>query len=232
MKPIAIFSTNNHELYLPFVDPVSRVWENLGFEPMCVNTSREPFVSTEEIPDGNQAQMIRVLLPSLYPERTFIVSDVDMLPLSVNYFQKIATLPEENQIINVSADAYPGQKRFPICYFVGKGSTFSAITGIKTREDISKVMKKWWSQNKGWETDELCFTSEIISSVNSGKVSFTGYARGWTQGRANNRIDRDLWTYDRNDLNNGKYIDSHMVRPFDKNREILREIFDICGVKI
>ena len=232
MKPIAIFSTNNHELYLPFVEPVSRAWENLGFEPLCVNTSEKPFLPEEEITSGNQAQMVRVLLPALQPERTFIVTDIDMLPLSREYFQKAAILPKENQIVNVSADAYQGHQRLPICYFIGKGSTFSAITGVKTLEDISRVMRKWWSQGKGWETDELCFTAEIVERMESGDIEFAGYSRGWTQGRAHYRIDRDVWVYDRDALNQGKYIDSHMLRPLTSNKQHLLPLFESVGVSV
>jgi hypothetical protein len=232
MKPISIFSTNNHELYLPFMEPVSRAWENLGFEPMCVNTSEKPLVDDSEIPVGNQAQMVRVLMPALYPERMFIVSDIDMLPLSADYFQNLSVLPKENEIVNVSADAYQGQKRLPICYFAGMGSTFSAITGIKTHEDIVNVMRKWWKQNKGWETDEICFTAEIIECLNEGKVKFSGYARGWTHGRANFRIDRDFWSYDKDALMQGKYIDSHMLRPLNANRQRLVPLFESVGVNL
>lgn len=232
MKPVAIFSTNNHELYLPFVDPVSRAWENLGFEPMSINTSETPLLAEEEIPSGNQAQMVRVLLPALYPEKTFVVTDIDMLPLSTEYFQRAASLPKENQIVNVSADAYQGQQRLPICYFVGKGSTFSAITGVKTIEDVADVMRKWWSQGKGWETDELCFTAEIIEKVKSAEIEFAGYSRGWTQGRAHYRIDRDAWIYDREALSQHKYIDSHMLRPLTSNRRHLLPLFESVGVSV
>lgn len=232
MKPIAIFSTNNHELYLPFVEPVSRAWENLGFEPLCFNSSEQLLIPEEEIPSGNQAQMIRVLLPSLQPERMFVVTDIDMLPLNKDYFQKAIGLPKENQIVNVSADAYQGQQRLPICYFIGRGSTFSAITGVKTFDDIRSVMRKWWSQGKGWETDELCFTADIIEKVKFGSVEFAGYSRGWTQGRAHYRIDRDIWVYDRDALNQHKYIDSHMLRPLTPNKQHLLPLFESVGVSI
>lgn len=232
MKPIAIFSSNNHEFYLPFVEPVSRAWENLGFEPMCVNTSEKLFVPNEEIPSGNQAQMIRVLLPALYPERIFVVTDIDMLPLNGEYFRQVSALPKERQIVNVSADAYQGHQRLPICYFAGAGSTFSSITGVKTLDDISNVMRKWWSQGRGWETDELCFTAEIVEQTKSGEVEFAGYSRGWAQGRAHHRIDRDFWFYEKDALDQGKYIDSHMLRPLTKYREHLKPLFASVGVKV
>jgi len=44
--------------------------------------------------------------------------------------------------------------------------------------------------------------------------------RGWSIGIANNRIDRVRWTYDKNKLQKGGYIDSHSLRPYSeyKNR--------------
>lgn len=233
MKTIAIFSTNENDLYLPYLEPISKAWENLGFEPLCINTAEKKIVSHEEIPSGNQAQMIRVLWPALFPERNFIVSDIDMLPLNKEYFQKISSLPKDEEIVNVSADAYQGkQVRLPICYFVGKGSTFSKITGVKTLDDIAKVMKKWWSLGMGWDTDELCFTAEIIENVKNQKINFGGYSRGWSQGRAHHRIDRDFWVYDREALTRGQYIDSHLLRPLKPNRHNLAPLFESVGVSL
>jgi hypothetical protein len=233
LKPIAIFSTDNNPLYSEFDYPVSKAWEHMGFEPMCVKMHEiEPFVPQQEIPLGNQAQMIRVLLPALFPERMFLVSDIDMLPLSAKYFQKAIELPAENEIINISADAYPGKERLPICYFLGKGKTFSKVTGVKTKQDISSVMKKWWSNGHKWDTDELCFTKELIEAVKSQKISFKGYSRGWYQGMANFRIDREKWVYDKNALMNSEYIDSHMLRPLSEYSELLAPLFAHVGAKL
>jgi hypothetical protein len=155
-----------------------------------------------------------------------------MLPINGDYFRQLASLPKEKQIINVSADAYQDQVRLPICYFAALGSTFSSITGIKTLDDVSSVMRKWWSLGKGWETDELCFTAEIVERVKSGEVEFAGYSRGWTHGRAHHRIDRDFWSYDKDALNQKKYIDSHMLRPLTDNKQHLKPLFECMGVSI
>jgi len=233
MMATVIFSSNENPLYFDFVEPVTRAWENLGFEVHAeILNDSKCYLSHEEIPVSNQAQMIRVLAPSLYPEKTFLVSDVDMLPLSGEYFKHAVSLLKDNEIINVSADAYPSQLRLPICYFIGKGSTFSKITGVTNPDDIPKIMRKWWSQGHGWASDEICFTLEILESVKRGEVEFTGYSRGWTHGRADFRIDRDLWLYDKDALSRGNYIDSHMLRPLRNNKENLIPLFQSVGVNL
>ena len=233
MKTTALFATNNNELYLPYKNPISQAWENLGFEALCINTEEEKLIPEGEIPFGNQAQMIRVLWPALFPDKNFIITDIDMLPLNKEYFHKISLLPKDKEIINVSADAYAGkQNRLPICYFVGKGSTFSEITGIKTVDDVINVMRKWWSLGKGWDTDELCFTDEILKSLKEKKISFSGYSRGWVQGRALHRIDRDLWRYNKESLLKGEYIDSHLLRPLTPNYQNLFPLFESVGVSL
>jgi len=234
MKTTVIFSTNESEIYKPFAEPVSKAWQNLGFETMCVSIDEHHcYVSNDEIPTANQSQMIRLLLPSLYPEMRFIVSDIDMLPLNKNYFHQASQLvTNKDHLVNISADAYPDQKRLPICYFIGYGSVFSKITGVKSYLDISRVMREWWSEGHGWATDELVFTSKILDMLNKKDIDFSGYARGWTHGMANYRIDRSSWRYNKDELSKGSYIDSHMLRPLNINKDHLRQIFHHVGVDL
>jgi hypothetical protein len=230
----AIFSSDANELYSNFVQPVTSAWKNLGFDVLAVQvTSDDCYADPSEIPLGNQAQMIRMLLPALYPELKFITTDVDMLPLSREYFRKACDLVKsDNEIINISADAYPEQVRMPVCYFMGYGSAFSKVTGVKTRSDISDVMKAWWSKGQGWGTDELSFTEMAMMANSKGSISLKGYARGWIRGIANDRIDRAHWVYDKDLLDKGQYIDSHMLRPLQSYRANLLPLFESIGVTI
>jgi hypothetical protein len=230
----AILSSDTNELYSDFVEPVTSAWKNLGFDVLAAQiTSDDCYADPSEIPLGNQAQMIRMLLPALYPEIKFITTDVDMLPLSGEYFHKACDLVKSNdEVINISADAYPQQKRMPVCYFIGYGSAFSKVTGVKTKSDISDVMKAWWSEGQGWGTDELSFSKMAMEANNKGKISLKGYSRGWRHGIANGRIDRSAWNYDLINLAEGRYIDSHMLRPLEKHREYLVPLFHHVGVSI
>lgn len=232
--PIVIFSSDENDLYRPFVEPVTAAWEGMGFEVMCVivNESNH-YADKDQIPYGNQAQMVRALLPALYPERIFLISDVDMLPLSEKYFSGVISLVDSGtKVVNVSADAYPGKLRFPMCYYAGRGSAFANVTGVRSPEDVSSVMKSWWQKDLGWETDELCFAASLEESAKARIADVSLYSRGWQQGRAVGRIDRDLWVYDKEGLENGSYVDSHMLRPFETHKQYLAPLFASVGVSI
>ena len=196
-------------------------------------------VDSAEVPKANQAQIIRMLWPALHPDTKFITTDVDMLPLNREYFHKAMELVEsKDDLINISADAYPGQIRMPICYFAGYGSAFSTVTGVRSAEDIPTVMKKWWSESEGlsdeerWGTDEKAFTARAVSASNQGLIKLKGYARGWISGMAKDRIDRAFWHYDSKLLMNNAYIDSHMLRPLANYRDQLAPLFDHMGVTL
>jgi len=134
MKTKIIFATDDNPFYCQFKEPVSQAWRNLGFDPVCVTvTKSECFADPTLVPVGNQAQIVRVLYPALYPTEKFIVADIDMLPLNGDYFKKISEeITNGTTILNASADAYPPlQEKFPMCYYAGYGEVFSEITGIK-----------------------------------------------------------------------------------------------------
>jgi hypothetical protein len=235
MKTKVIFSSDENPLYSQFIEPVSKAWENLGFEPICIKlTKEECFVDTEIVPLGNQAQIVRVLYPSLFPNDKFIVSDIDMLPLRGEYFKKVSEeISDYETIVNASADAYPvTQEKFPMCYYAGYGKIFSTITGVSSKEDIGKVIADWFKRGNGWNTDEVCFFQNLKKAVLEEKVKTKLFKRGWIQGRAIARIDRDIWRYDNESLRQHHYIDSHMLRPFDQHVDQLRPLFESVDVNI
>ena len=108
------------------------------------------------------------------------------------------------------------------------GSAFSAVTGVKTQEDIERVMKDWWSEGHGWITDEVCFGREAVKANEEGRIKLDLRVRP----QADDRIDRSNWRYDVSRLKNHEYIDSHMLRPFADHIDSLRPVFESVGVKI
>ena len=109
-------------------------------------------------------------------------------------------------------EAYPNKVRYPICYNVGKGSTFNEILGLDCSfEDyVNRLLKFDW----GWDTDELYFGEKINNFENQKRI--VKLKRGWYQGRALNRVDRVVWNYEDNKLKNGEYYDCHSIRPYSK----------------
>ncbi len=238
-KPIVFFASDTNPMYKDFEPYVTKAWESFGFEVnYTLIDSNNYFVDPSIIPFGNQSQICRVLLPALYPNRICITSDIDMIPLSKQYFKNGINLlnnQESKEILSLSADAYNNNstnfyKRHPICYLAGYGSTFSIVTKVKSYEDISQVMKEWWMKKHGWDTDEICFSTNLYSCIALDKISLIEQNRGWGNGIAKLRIDRANWNYNIQDLNNNKYIDSHMLRPLSSFKETLDPLFNSISI--
>jgi hypothetical protein len=238
-KPIVFFSSDRNPFYSDFAPYVKKAWESFGFEVHYnIVDEQYNFAKPEVIPYGNQSQICRVLLPALYPDRVCITADIDMLPLSKDYFLNslsILTNKEDNIILSLSSDAYNNLdsksfKRHPICYLAGFGQTFSKVTKITNKEQISDVMLEWWNKGYGWDTDEMCFSSDLYDLISSNKICLKEFNRGWINGMANLRIDRANWTYDLDKLNKNNYIDSHMLRPLSRFQKELNPLFHSISI--
>lgn len=227
---VALFSSNDNLMYCDFARSVGEAWTNIGFNPMFIKISEnESAVSSNIVPTANQSQIIRVLAPALFPDKLFLLSDIDMLPLDADYFHSACDLVDSDlKIVNMTSNAYNSNSKFPICYYVGMGSAFAAVTGIKTQDDINRIMTSWWQEGHGWITDEVCFGREVVKAHNDKKIKLDLQLRLFS----NDRIDRSNWSYDNDKLMRHEYIDSHMLRPFSDNIDLLRPLFKSVGVSI
>jgi len=75
-----------------------------------------------------------------------------------------------------------------------------------------------------WNSDEHFLYDSI---VNYDKFFVTSKKRSFP----NDRIDRSYWVYDIDLVKAGKYIDSHMLRPFSNNREQINSLVGIFNHK-
>jgi hypothetical protein len=233
-KPIVFFSSDRNPFYSDFAPYVKKAWESFGFEVYYSIIDEEyNFAKPEIIPYGNQSQICRVLLPALYPDRICITADIDMLPLSKDYFlNSLSALSnkEDNIILSLSSDAYSNLdsktfKRHPICYLAGFGQTFSKVTKTTNKKQMDDVMLEWWKKGYKWDTDEMCFSLDLYKSISNNEVVLKELSRGWSNGIANLRIDRARWAYDLNELQKNSYIDSHMLRPLSSFEQKLLPLF-------
>ena len=155
-----------------------------------------------------------------------ITSDIDMLPLSKEYFTKIVSEYDSKDMVILSADAYPNKVRYPICYNVGKGSTFNEILDLNC--NFEDYLTRLINYNWGWDTDELYFGLRINEFKYQDRIKKLN--RGWQNGIADKRIDRVRWGYVKNKLQNGDYIDSHSIRPYRENKELIDKLIsDLNG---
>jgi hypothetical protein len=227
-----ILSSNDNPLYLEFWPVVAPIWESLGLRPTLALIANDElpidtsigdvirFAPLKNIPVSLQAQVIRLLLPVLFPEDGCLIADIDMIPISKSYFHQGSNNCPDNAFI-VYRNMAPGYEhggRFPMCYIAAKGKIFSEIFKINSYEDISKLIQIWAKRRYGWDTDEIMVCT---------------YAKEWEKNGGNlvclnhkigPRLDRICWNFDFSHLDLSKYIDCHCPRPYSTYKSSIDQI--------
>jgi hypothetical protein len=222
-----ILATDSNPAYIEFWPIVAKAWrERIGIKPTLALIANNDvqvdetlgdvirFEPIPGIPTSLQAQAIRLLLPAYFPDDCCIISDIDMIPLSRDYFvNSVTDLPDDAFIVYRDRAYGENDARYPMCYVAAKGSVFKDIFNVDSINDISSIIKVWHSLGLGWSTDELVLHM---------------YLRNWPLYRTNciklghsveKRIDRGLWKYDFELLSGGGYIDAHCPRPYSAYKE-------------
>lgn len=224
-----IISSDDNKLYYDFYPIVSKQWNNLGFEVFFIHiTDRETDIEETEfglikkikavdgINSGFQAQNARIYSSVLLNNKNMLISDIDMLPLNRDYFIDKADKIEDDKILIYSGQPYGNVPYYPMCYILGNSKL------IKNELDIEcdyikyiDLMKKYSKMD--WNTDEKYFYDKMINSPN--KVVFNRKF-----GLDSKRIDRGYWKYDIDLLKSNYYIDSHLLRPYEKYKNEINKI--------
>ena len=214
----AILAVDTHEKYQPYWPFAARAWKRLiGIKPTLFLVAPPDFKVNEEvgevirfdpvpgIPTGFQAQVIRLLVPALFPDEICILSDVDMVPINKRYFTlSVKGVSEETMVVYKQM---PCANEYAMCYVAGKGKLFGKLFGIHNPsfEAIREKIKEWWSLKLGWATDQRVLYKAVQDCVEFRiKKLDHDYSR---------RIDRAGWKYDENKIR--YYIDCHMSQPFN-----------------
>lgn len=213
-----ILSSNDNVNYIEFWPVVAPIWKAMGIRPTLalvgnakVDESLGDVVRFTVIPgvEGSlQAQTVRLLVPILFPNEVCMISDIDMLPVSKDYFTKSAIDCPNDAFVIFRDRAYDGWgwKSYPMCYFAAQGSTFSKVFGASRYEDINVIIKQWSDLKMGWGTDEsLLYLYANSYGENGGKLIKLGHQVG-------PRFDRANWVIENLDIS--RYIDAHCPRPY------------------
>jgi hypothetical protein len=220
----AIVASDSNPMYLDFWPTVRDLWVKLiKIKPILVLISDKDLVTDNgdhiihevKAVDGHstafQSQVVRMFITKYYSDSICITSDIDMLPLSHDYFNNIVNDFSDNSLAILSSDAYQ-TIRYPLCYNVAKGYTFNEILDLDC--EFNEYCDRLSQYEQGWDTDELYFGKCVDEFSDKSRICLLN--RGWQFGMAINRIDRVRWVYDINMLKNGNYIDSHSLRPYSK----------------
>lgn len=215
---------DDNSTYLPFWKIFDDTWKKIGFDTILGYVSENKldqnnvinFRPINGINTGFQAQLIRLYLTKYFKDQVCCISDIDMIPLSKNYYIEIIKNINENNLVITSSDAY--FNRFPMCYLIAKGEVFSDILDLDKCTWEEFVNRLYIEFNGDWGTDELYFFKKW-NQWDKKNTNTILLKRGWDEKWiANDRIDRSYWNYNIEKLKNGGYIDSHLLRPYIENK--------------
>ena len=235
----AIVSTNDNPMYIDFWPVVAQAWKRIGIKPTLALIGDETVKVDESLGDVIRikpiegvttavlAQTIRLLLPIYFEDEVSIISDIDMLPISKEYYvDSIKDYPDDAFIV-YRPNPYKNQKLISMCYNVAKGSTFKEVFNVHSIEDIPKTIKKWATDLKNNHmTDEII----LYHKIHNWKDYKSRCVKLEDKIDSNKRIDRSKWEYDTNLLKQNYYIDSHMLRPYNKYKAKIDELAMHIGI--
>lgn len=211
--------------------------------------------SVSSIETRIQTVFARLFATKWFPDEVCIISDIDMLLLSEEYFQGSIKDFDEDSFVVYTSDAYEkdrdegftefNENIYALCFNAAKGKTFQEI--LEIHEDFEPFLKKVESYNKNhglkWYADELYLTKKLNEYPNQTKIH--RLKRGIKKDFfCENRIEKwnfpvyhvnpDLkrdnikWgNYDVEKLKRGFYYDCHCIRPYGFYEN---EIWDVANV--
>ena len=227
---LVIHSSDSNPFYLDFWPLVSRVWkEGFGLEPILLYIDENHDIPISEaygkvikmkpvpnVPKYLQCLWIRYWYPSQVPDSVCMISDIDMFPVSKNYFiRQIVGIPDTKYV-----HLNPSHEFLPSCYHIAKGSLFKEVLNLEPtwEESVTALHNRELGHN--------CFdgTNPILKDKlqwGSDEEYATRKIRGYPDQslfvmihRTHQRIDRSHWVYSIANIRRDVYADSHSIRPY------------------
>jgi len=239
----AVVSSNSNPEYLDFWPYVSKMWKKIGIEPVLFYIDTNPpsndvgqhgmtifleSISNWEI--AQQAQCIRFWAARVLGG-PFIISDIDMLPISEEYYKKGANQIGDRGIVSYSSDIikyrwYKTNPQYPMCYLAGDPQSFIDILDLND-DDHKQFLRRLKKLNIRFGTDQKFFYNQ---SSRKKEMKIKHLERGWIEEKyATKRLDKAVWP--KTDYKVDEYIDCHLPRPLSRNLSICHNLFNKLGIK-
>jgi hypothetical protein len=219
-----VISSDDNPMYKDFYEIVAKRWNQFGLKVYYINITNVDEIieneygvihkmkALEGFSTGFQSQIVRLFASNLI-EGNILTSDIDMLPISKNYFLDRTTLTEGDKIVIYSGQPYGDVPYYQLCYVLANTKLFRECLGISdlTFYDFCKLLKDRY--NEAWNSDEHFMYDEFQNHLDK-LIILRDRDLSW--GGESKRIDRYMWMYNLDLLYNNYYIDSHMLRPYSQ----------------
>jgi len=184
-----------------------------------------------------QAQFIRLLYPCLIDSsNSIILSDMDMIPMNRTYYEDSIKDQANDKFVCYRGEHFDYNNQIAMCYNVATPKIWKEIFNIHSIDDIYKrLIIEYSSVNydnrhggRGWFTDQERLTRLVIEWNKKTGNFIKLYDKNTNFYRLcrsdNNILELNQTTID--NIKNKKYVDYHMLRPFNSYREINNRIID------
>lgn len=235
-----IMSCDDKRYYLDFWPLVSKVWKlRFNIHPVLILFGDKNALDVSEeygtVVEFNinkkalihiQTLWARYWYPKTEPDTTWIISDIDMFPISKKYFIDSIKDVDNNAFINLNADG----DYFPSCYDGGKGKTFEEVLELHNTWDeslnyICERSKNLSNSHMPESLDlyqpnqELLHHWGIDERIASEKIKKYQDKSRIVTFKNTHRLDRCSWWLEEHKVLKEIYDDCHSLRPYNSKHK-------------
>lgn len=248
---IVLTACNNNSYYYNLYPFVYKVWkqrfnldlymvfifdEDIDSIPEVLIPYKNYIILFKSIPNINTcyiAQIIRLLYPCMIPNKNILITDMDIIPISHDYFINSVQSISDDKFITYS-DRYIDKKMFAICYNLANSNIWKKIFKINSLSDINDFIIKNYNTGytgqkncPGWYTDqEILYISiiEFPEYIIILQDNLIGYNR--LNGKSANSLENIKNNKDQYLEKILTYSDFHIIRNYHKNINLLNDIIN------
>ena len=246
---IVLTACNLNMYYLNLYPYIYKVWKekfNLDLYlilisntiPDVLNNYKKYIILFEPIENINTcytAQVIRILYPSIFDNLNVLITDIDIIPISINYFIDNIKEYSDDKFISYT-DRYINDNMVAVCYNIANSSTWKKIFNIENISDITNILVKKYNSEytgskncKGWYSDQnilfeylMEFKKEQYNLLIMLNDKNTGYKR--LDGKSATKLNKIINNKQEIIQNINSYSDFHIIRNYHTNILLLEEI--------
>lgn len=191
------------------------------------------FKPIDNINDIYIAQFIRILYPALFDKKNILITDLDIFPVSKNYFIKSIEKYDDDKFITFT-DRYIKQNMYAICYNVANSNVWKDIFNINSIEDVKRIIIDNYNELytgrkncEGWYTDQktLFKLVNLWNKKTNNLIILKDDDLNFKRLNNRSRDKKNIIPNFQNILDNiDKYSDIHCIKPYSKTGWYLRQI--------
>jgi len=181
-----LFSCDSSPMYRDFWNPISKHWKiKFGIHPVLLYVGDDlsdlddsygtiiQKSTIPQVPDYMSATWGRFWATSLFPNQTCLIGDIDMIPLSVDFFTKQILPYDDDSYIHINGDGYSRGNHH-------KWKEENLYSALGAYGHIAKgiVFNTVYSFEQSFEEEMFKYFNTKFNEVIDGKVVSVKYSEG------------------------------------------------------